>query len=98
MRAPESKLFKNFSTTQGPFELHGGYYKYYLITGTPSGSNHVDLTRLGADGSTVFVDVAGSTSSTSSSGYVYLAPGQYSWTVTGTLAGIYAEIVRVPFE
>ena len=98
MRAPESKIYKNFSTTQGPFVLLGGYYKCYIISGSTSGSNHVDLTRAGADGSTTFVDFAGSTSASSSSGYVYLPPGQYSWTVSGTLAGIYAEIIRVPFE
>lgn len=100
MRATDGTVLANFSnaTTQVAFNLAGGKYAMVTITGTPSSSNHVDLTVLGPDGSTYIQCIAGSQSATAAFTTADLPPGTYKWLVSGTLAGIYAELRRIPGE
>lgn len=98
MRAQERVIFSNFTATQGPFVLQGGYYNLSTVSSTLSGSNHVDVTQVGPDGSTAIVALAGAQTGTTYWVNAYLPPGAYSITVTGTLTGIYASLTRIPIE
>ncbi len=86
------------TATQPAFTLMGGYYVLQLISSTLSGSNHVDLTQLGPNGTTALVMMAGAQTGTSSVVYAYLPPGTYTLTVTGTLTGVFASVTRIPLQ
>jgi hypothetical protein len=100
MRAQESFLFSNFTTTQGPFTLRGGRY-VVTMKGT---SGTLSLQVLAADGTTFVIakDIAGNAVTNASLATatfftVDLPPISAEFAGSSPV-GAYASIVRVPEE
>jgi len=93
MRAGESSSYQDVGPGDyGPIQLNGGIYQV-LATGFTLGS--ATLYVLGPD-DTTYLSMTDSFSSDGGD-TIYLAPGQYKWTVV-TDSGVYLRIVRVPGE
>lgn len=86
----ESFVFKNVSTTQGPFTLRGGQYAVTIHATWGGGS--ATLQRLAADGST-YVTVL---TAFSADGYatVNLPSGTYQLAIA-TATALYADVTAV---
>lgn len=99
MRACDGYQANNISASTGTFYLSGGLYAYVVVSGTTmDSSDHMDLTSVAPDGSTVITWITGPNGTKTNPQTAYLPPGTYSLTLTGTLSGIYANLCRIPFD
>lgn len=110
MRAPESNSLSQVAAgVSAAFPLEGGQYLASVVATGISGSNTVELQRLGPDGSTWLslsasfnnagteADLVIGKFSANGAKLLPLAPGNYRWNVT-TATNTFAEVQRVPGE
>lgn len=99
MRAQEGKIKTGLAAAGDPFELEGGIYQVRGIVHSHSGLTFA-LAGLGPDGST-YQDMMTGLTASGVSAALYLPPGQYKFSVTGS-AGTGetwdCSVSRVPSE